>query len=234
MFGWFRRIGEAIADALEGIRERLFGRREDAEEEELIDEAEQEEAQEDIEELEEELEELMGGEVGDEYIIEQIEEIEEETDAVQEVALDTQDVETESVDVGDDTQIVYELYEETAESLVANEHLLTNAELERAEALLEDAAALMDELKDMTAEDRAAAIGLILEALAEVERIVERAVERLDHAEGGCEDARGPFVAYDDALSYARSIPCPTWIYSDGVGWWWVCMDDCSPERVEA
>jgi len=44
----------------------------------------------------------------------------------------------------------------------------------------------------------------------------------------GCNEARGPFVTYDDAANYARTIPCPTWIYSDGLGWWWVCLDGCS------
>jgi hypothetical protein len=83
---------------------------------------------------------------------------------------------------------------------------------------------LLAEYETLDADDRAALIDLALELLDELERIVMHAALRADD-DVSCSERRGPFSTREEAQVYADEIPVPTWVYHDGLGWWWVCVE---------
>jgi len=199
MWGWLGRIGEVVKDWWDRLTGR--GRDEDEEEEEDEDDEEEDDEEEDDEEVEEEEEE----------------EEEEDEEAVAE-AVDGEEEED------DDYTTLLELLREIEDDIDENAAYLTNAELARTDELLEQLYELLAEYDTLDADDRRALIDLALEVLGELERIIMHAALRADE-DDSCSDRRGPFATRDEARLYAEEIPVPTWVYQDGLGWWWVCIE---------
>jgi hypothetical protein len=207
MWGWIGRIGEVVKDWWERLTGR--GRDEDEEEEE---EEEEEEDEEDEEDEEEEEEDGRAEEEQDD------DEEREEEDAEEEV----EDGEAfEEAD--DDYSTLLEMLRDVENDIDENAEYLTNAELARTDDLLAQLYELLAEYETLDADDRAALIDLALELLDELERIVMHAALRAD--DNSCSDRRGPFATKEEAKTYAEELPVPSWIYTDGLGWWWVCIE---------
>ena len=124
----------------------------------------------------------------------------------------------------DDYNTLLDLVREIENDIDENVDSLTNAELARTDELLEQLYELLAEYETLDADDRRALIDLALEVLDELERIILAAAARAD-SDDSCSERRGPFATRDEAQTYAEEIPVPTWIYTDGLGWWWVCIE---------
>ena len=197
MIGWLTRAGEIIKDWWD----RLTGRgRDDDEEEEEEEEEDDEEDEDDGEEEEDEEDE------------EEEEEAEEEEEGV------------DGEEDDDDYTPLLDLVREIEDGIDQNAEYLTNEELARTDELLEQLYELLAEYEQLDADDRNALIDLALEVLDELERIILAAAARAD-SDDSCSERRGPFATRDEAQTYAEEIPVPTWIYTDGLGWWWVCIE---------
>ena len=223
MFGWLSRIGEVVKDWWD----RLTGRArdddddEDDDDEDDDDEDEEDEEEEDEEDEDEEDDEEAEEEGGDEGAGEEDEDEEEG------------DEEGEEEDDDDDYPTLVDLVREIEDDIDENAEYLTNEELARTDELLEQLYDLLAEYDALDSDDRSALIDLALELLDELERIILAAAARADD-DDSCNERRGPFATREEAKRYADEIPLPTWIYSDGLGWWWVCVEESTPASVEA
>ena len=213
MFGWLARAGEIIKDWWD----RLTGRArdddddEDDDDEDDDDEDEEDEEEEDEEDEDEEDDEEAEEEGGDEGAGEEDEDEEEDEE--------------------DDYTTLMDLVREIENDIDENAAYLTNEELARTDELLEQLYELLAEYETLDADDRRALIDLALEVLDELERIILTASVRAD-SDDSCSERRGPFATYNEARAYADEIPLPTWVYQDGLGWWWVCIEESTPASL--
>ena len=225
MFGWLGRVGEVIKDWWD----RLTGRArdddddEDDDDEDDDDEDEEDEEEEDEEDEDEEDDEEAEEEGGDEGAGEEDEDEDEDEEEDEE--------EAEEEDEDDDYTTLMDLVREIENDIDENAEYLTNEELARTDELLEQLYELLAEYETLDADDRRALIDLALEVLDELERIILAAAARADE-DDSCSERRGPFATYEEARRYADDIPLPTWVYQDGLGWWWVCIEESTPASL--
>jgi len=224
MWGWLGRIGEVVKDWWD----RLTGRARDDDDDE-DDDDDDEEDEEDEEDEDEEGDEAEEGGV-DEGEAKEGEDEEDEEDEDEE----GDEAEEGGVEEGedDDYTTLMDLVREIENDIDENAAYLTNAELARTDELLEQLYELLAEYETLDDDDRRALIDLALEVLDELERIILTASARAD-SDDSCSERRGPFATYDEAKRYADEIPLPTWVYQDGLGWWWVCIEESTPATVE-
>jgi hypothetical protein len=208
MWGWLGRIGEVVKDWWD----RLTGRARDDDDDEDDDDEEDEEDEEAEEGEDEEAEEGEDEEA-------------EEGDEAEEGGVERGE--------DDDYTTLMDLVRGIEDDIDENAAYLTNAELARTDELLEQLYELLAEYETLDADDRSALIDLALEVLDELERLVLAASLRADD-DDSCSERRGPFSTYEEARRYADDIPLPTWVYQDGLGWWWVCIEESTPASVEA
>jgi len=211
MWGWLGRIGEVVKDWWD----RLTGRtRDDDDEDDDDDDDDDDEDEEDEEDVDEEDDDE--------------EDDEEEVDEAAEGGVDEGETVEDEDEVGgeddDDYTTLMDLVREIENDIDQNAEYLTNEELARTDELLEQLYDLLAEYDALDSDDRSALIDLALELLDELERIILAAAARAD-SDDSCSERRGPFATRDEAQTYAEEIPVPTWIYTDGLGWWWVCIE---------
>jgi len=156
---------------------------------------------------------------------------EEEDDGVDEEEEDEDEDEEEGEVEDDDYNTLLDLVREVEHDIDENAEYLTNEELARTDELLEQLYGLLAEYEQLDADDRRALIDLALEVLDELERIILAAAARAD-SDDSCSERRGPFATYEEARAYADEIPLPTWVYQDGLGWWWVCIEESTPASL--
>ena len=221
MWGWLGRIGEVVKDWWD----RLTGRTRDDDDDD--DDDEDDEGEEDEEDEEDEDEEVDDEEDDEEEDDDEAEEEGGDEGAGEE----DEDEEEDEEDEDDDYTTLMDLVREIEDDIDENAEYLTNEELARTDELLEQLYGLLAEYEQLDADDRRALIDLALEVLDELERIILAAAARADE-DDSCSERRGPFATYEEARRYADDIPLPTWVYQDGLGWWWVCIEESTPASL--
>ena len=162
------------------------------------------------------------------------EEDEDDEDEDEDDEDEDEEEESEGEGEGDDDYIaLIEMLREIEDDIDQHAVDLTTVELARTDELLEQLYKLLSEYETLDADDRNALIDLSLEVLEDLERIIYVANVRHEN-DDACPQRRGPFTTRDEAKAYAEEIPLPTWVYQDGLGWWWVCIEESTPVSVES